>query len=44
MMVIPVGEGSVQKMMRIHKEIDGSITEEVLDNFSFVPMVEGRNH
>lgn len=44
MMVIPVGEGSVQKMMRIHKETDGSITEEVFDNFSFVPMVEGRNH
>jgi protein-L-isoaspartate(D-aspartate) O-methyltransferase len=44
MMVIPVGEGSVQKMMRIHKETDGAITEEVFDNFSFVPMVEGRNH
>jgi protein-L-isoaspartate(D-aspartate) O-methyltransferase len=44
MMVIPVGEGTVQKMMRMHKEIDGSIREEVLDNFSFVPMVEGRNH
>lgn len=44
MMVIPVGEGTVQKMMRIHKEADGSIKEEVLDNFSFVPMVEGRNH
>jgi protein-L-isoaspartate(D-aspartate) O-methyltransferase len=44
MMVIPVGEGTVQKMMRIHKEPDGSVTEEVLDNFSFVPMVEGRNH
>jgi protein-L-isoaspartate(D-aspartate) O-methyltransferase len=42
-MVIPVGEGAVQKMMRIRKNADGSIVEEILDNFSFVPMVEGRN-
>ena len=42
-MVIPVGEGAVQKMMRIRKNTDGSIIEEILDNFSFVPMVEGRN-
>ena len=43
LMVIPVGEGAVQKMMRISKNTDGSIIEEILDNFSFVPMVEGRN-
>lgn len=43
-MVIPVGEGAVQKMMRITKNNDGTITEEVLDNFSFVPMLEGRNN
>ena len=43
LMVIPVGEGAVQKMMRIRKNTDGSIIEEILDNFSFVPMVEGRN-
>lgn len=41
-MVIPVGEGSVQRMLRITKLIDGSIHEEELDNFSFVPMVVGR--
>jgi protein-L-isoaspartate(D-aspartate) O-methyltransferase len=41
-MVIPVGEGAVQKMLRLHKNEDGSITEEVLEKFSFVPMVEGR--
>jgi protein-L-isoaspartate(D-aspartate) O-methyltransferase len=41
-MVIPVGEGTVQKMLRLHKNDDGSITEEVLEKFSFVPMVEGR--
>ena len=43
LMVLPVGEGAVQKMMRIRKNTDGSIIEEILDNFSFVPMVEGRN-
>lgn len=43
-MVIPVGEGAVQKMFRLNKNNDGTITEEVLENFSFVPMVEGRNN
>ena len=43
-MVVPVGEGSIQKMLRITKNADGTITEDVLDKFSFVPMVEGRNH
>lgn len=42
-MVVPVGEGAVQKMLRIVKALDGTITEEVLEKFSFVPMVEGRN-
>lgn len=43
-MVIPVGEGHVQRMMRLTKLADGSFFEEVFDNFSFVPMVEGRNN
>jgi protein-L-isoaspartate(D-aspartate) O-methyltransferase len=43
-MVIPVGEGSVQKMIRVTKKADGSTSEEVFENFSFVPMVEGRNN
>ena len=42
-MVIPVGEGNVQRMLRLTKYIDDSIEEEVFENFSFVPMVEGRN-
>lgn len=42
-MVIPVGEGHIQRMMRLTKLPDGSLLEEVFDNFSFVPMVEGRN-
>ena len=43
MMVIPVGMGEVQKMMRITKQPGGSIREEVFDNFSFVPMISGKN-
>lgn len=42
MMVIPVGLGEVQQMMRITKFANGSLKEEVFDHFSFVPMVEGR--
>lgn len=43
-MVIPVGEGEVQRMLRLTKQPDGSYTEEVFANFSFVPMLEGKNH
>ena len=41
-MVIPVGEGKVQRMLRLTKNADGSYSEEVFDNFSFVPMLGGR--
>lgn len=43
LMVIPVGEGQVQRMLRLTKQADGTATQEVYDNFSFVPMVEGKN-
>jgi len=43
-MVIPVGEGAVQRMLRLTKLNDDEIEEEVFDNFSFVPMIGGRNH
>jgi len=43
MMVIPVGAGEVQRMMRITRLANGAIREEVFDNFSFVPMLEGKN-
>ncbi|HVU96199.1 MAG TPA: protein-L-isoaspartate(D-aspartate) O-methyltransferase [Puia sp.] len=43
LMVIPVGEGQVQRMLRLTKQADGTATQEVFDNFSFVPMVEGKN-
>ena len=42
MMVIPVGVGDLQQMMRITKLPNGSIKQEVFDHFSFVPMVEGK--
>lgn len=42
-MVIPVGEGNVQRMLRLTKQENGFAIEEVFDSFSFVPMVEGRN-
>ncbi len=42
MMVIPVGTGDVQVMKRYIKQTDGSLTEEVYDRFSFVPMLSGK--
>jgi protein-L-isoaspartate(D-aspartate) O-methyltransferase len=41
-MVIPVGEGKVQQMVRIHKNEQGDTREEVFDHFSFVPMLQGK--
>jgi protein-L-isoaspartate(D-aspartate) O-methyltransferase len=41
--VIPVGDDSGQKMMRITKDKDGNVHEEVLGDFSFVPMLTGKN-
>lgn len=43
-MVIPVGEGNVQRMLRLTRQPDGSATEESFDNFSFVPMLDGKNN
>jgi len=41
-MVIPVDEDEYQRMKRITKQPDGSITEEVFESFSFVPMLGGK--
>jgi protein-L-isoaspartate(D-aspartate) O-methyltransferase len=41
--VAPIGDEGLQKMMRITKEMDGSLREEELGDFSFVPMLEGKN-
>lgn len=43
MMVIPVDEGDNQRMQRITKLADGSTTEENFEEFSFVPMLAGKN-
>jgi len=42
MMVLPLGAGEVQQMKRVTKLERGAIKEEVFDNFSFVPMIEGK--
>ncbi|MEI8278482.1 MAG: protein-L-isoaspartate(D-aspartate) O-methyltransferase [Bacteroidota bacterium] len=42
-MVVPVGDDSGQKMMRITKDKDGNAIEEELGDFSFVPMLTGKN-
>lgn len=41
-MVIPVGDGKVQRMLRLTKQGDGTTTEEIFDDFSFVPMLGGK--
>jgi protein-L-isoaspartate(D-aspartate) O-methyltransferase len=42
-MVIPVDEGTHQRMLRLTKNEDSSYSEEVFENFSFVPMLAGKN-
>lgn len=44
MMVIPVGSGDHQVMKRLTKLNDDSISEEIFDQFSFVPMLQGKNN
>ena len=42
-MIIPLDAGVHQRMLRITKQEDGSTTEEAFENFSFVPMLAGKN-
>ena len=42
-MVLPLDDDGKQKMMRITKNEDGSYEEETFSNFSFVPMLKGKN-
>ncbi|MEP6950848.1 MAG: protein-L-isoaspartate(D-aspartate) O-methyltransferase [Ginsengibacter sp.] len=42
-MVIPLDDAGKQKMMRITKNEDGNYDEETFSNFSFVPMLKGKN-
>ena len=43
LMVIPVDEGDSQRMLRLTKNADGTFSEEAFSNFSFVPMLTGKN-
>jgi protein-L-isoaspartate(D-aspartate) O-methyltransferase len=43
LMVIPVDEGEHQRMLRLTKNADGTFSEEAFANFSFVPMLSGKN-
>jgi protein-L-isoaspartate(D-aspartate) O-methyltransferase len=42
-MVIPLAEDVHHKMLRITKNMDGTLVEETFDDFSFVPMLPGIN-
>ncbi len=42
-MVIPVDEGDAQRMLRLTKLQDGTLEEEAFEQFSFVPMLKGKN-
>lgn len=42
-MVLPVDLGSFQQMLRLTKLASGTYSEERFDNFSFVPMLEGKS-
>ncbi len=42
-MVVPVGDDGQQKMTRISKDKAGNIHEEDMGDFSFVPMLQGKN-
>ena len=43
-MVAPIGKGSGQKMTKITKDASGNIHKEELGDFSFVPMLQGKNN
>lgn len=43
-MVIPINEGSLQRMIRLTKNADNSLEEEAFNNFSFVPMLKGKRN
>ena len=39
-LVIPVGDGKEQKMLKIRKDMEGEISKEEFGTFKFVPMLE----
>ena len=42
-LVIPLGKGESQQMLRLHKKAEGEIVEERFGQFSFVPMLENKS-
>ncbi len=42
-MVIPLGQGDLQKMLRITKNEDGTLKKENFGNYRFVPFLKGVN-
>lgn len=42
-MVMPLEDNGKQKMIRLTKHFDGTLEEETFSDFSFVPMLKGRN-
>lgn len=42
-MVLPLDENKHQRMLRVSKKEDDSLEEEAFENFSFVPMLKGKN-
>ena len=42
-LIVPLGSGNLQQMQRITKNADGTISTEIFENFSFVPMLEGKS-
>ncbi|MEZ5016727.1 MAG: protein-L-isoaspartate(D-aspartate) O-methyltransferase [Flavipsychrobacter sp.] len=42
-MIIPVGDDKGQEMIRVTKDADGNVKEEVMGKADFVPMLEGKN-
>jgi protein-L-isoaspartate(D-aspartate) O-methyltransferase len=43
-MVVPVGEDEKQKMIRVTKAADGTLQQQEMGDFSFVPMLQGKNN
>ena len=42
LMVLPLGVAPVQRMMRLRKDENGKLHNEYFDDFSFVPMLQGK--
>lgn len=42
-MVLPLDDGDHQRMLRLTKNKDGSVTEDYFDYFTFVPMLSGKS-